>query len=90
MRQGVLKWLKRLQERYLAISCEKSEKNDGQEERNQFHGTVAQWTTRLTTNQESAGSNSARLESIFLEDRLYVISEWSHFLATQKVIWYSK
>ena len=89
MRLGTLKWLKRLQERYLAVSCEKSEKNDGQEKRNQFQGPVAQRITRLTTNQEIASSNSSRLDSIFLEDRLYVISEWSHFLATQMVRWSS-
>ena len=70
MRQGVFKWLKRLQERYLVISCEKSEKNDGEEEHNQFQGPVAQRITRLTTNQEIAGSNPARLENTFLEDRV--------------------
>ena len=68
MRQGVLKWLKRLQERYLAISCEKSEKNDGQEERNQLLGPLAQRKTRVTTNQEIAGWNPARLANIFQED----------------------
>ena len=70
MRQGVIKWLKRLQERHLATSCEKSEKNDGQEKRNQFQGPVAQRKTCLTTNQVVAGSNPARLDNTFLEDRL--------------------
>ena len=70
MRLGIFRWLKRLQERYLAISCEKSEKNDGQEKCNQFQGRVAQRITRLTTNQEIAGSNPARLGNTFLEDRL--------------------
>ena len=69
MRLGIFRWLKRLQERYLAISCEKSEKNDGQEKRNQFQGPVAQRITRLTTNQEIAGSNPVRLDNTFLEDR---------------------
>ena len=70
MRQGVFKWLKRLQERYLAFSCGKSDKNDGQEKSNQFQGPVAQRMTRMTTNQEIAGSNPARLDSIFYEDQL--------------------
>ena len=69
MRQGIFEWLKRLQERYLAVSCQKSE-NDGQEKRNQFQGPVAQRITRLTTNQEIAGSNPARLDNTFLEERL--------------------
>ena len=68
MRQGVFKWLKRLQEQYLAISCGKSEKNDGQEKPNQFQGPVAQRITRLPTNQEKVGSNPARLDNIFQED----------------------
>ena len=38
MRLGIFRWLKRLQERYLAISCEKSEKNDGQENATSFKG----------------------------------------------------
>ena len=70
MRQGVIKWLKRLQERHLATSCEKSEKNDGQEKRNQFQGPVAQRKTCLSTNQVVAGSNPARLDKTFLEDPL--------------------
>ena len=61
--------MKRLQERYLAISCGKSDKN-GQEKRNQFQGPVAQRITRLTTNREIAGSKPARLDSIFQEDQI--------------------
>ena len=70
MRLGIFKWLKRIQKRYLAISCEKSEKNDGQEKRNYYQAPVAQRITRLTTNQEIAGSNPAGLDNTFLQDRL--------------------
>ena len=47
---------------------EKVRKMEGSKKPNNFLGPVAQRKTRVTTNQEIAGWNPARLANIFQED----------------------
>ena len=50
-------------------------------------GLVAQWITRLTTDQKIAGSNPAEIVLLFLQKRMIRFHENASFL--QKIIYLS-